>query len=280
MVRLIAFFVGLAFVGALFFGLIAPREETVPDPVIALHKHPIDVHFQQDGPLGGGVFGTFDRAQLQRGFQVYKEVCSACHSLHRVAFRDLRAIGFSEAEVKAIAKTYEIPTINPDTGEPATRPGLPSDRFTGPFPNDVAARAANNNALPPDLSLIVKAREGGADYVHSLLIGYADPPAKWAVPDGLYYNPYFKALNIAMPPPLSDGQVTYSDGTNASADQMAKDVAAFLTWTAEPKLEVRRRIGVGAVIFLLILTGFAYASYQLVWADIKKKTKAGLVASA
>jgi ubiquinol-cytochrome c reductase cytochrome c1 subunit len=222
------------------------------------------------------VFGTFDRKQLQRGFQVYKEVCSACHSIHRVAFRDLAALGFSEPEIKALAKGYDVPSIDDKTGDVATRKGLPSDKFPLIYPNEIAARAAQNGALPPDLSLITKAREGGGNYVHSLITGYRDAPAKWQVPDGLYYNPWFKTLNIAMPPPIAaDDQVTYADGTKATRDQMAKDIATFLTWTAEPKLEARRQTGVAAVLFLLILTGLAYLSYKRVWADVKgKKVKA------
>ena len=276
MVRLIAFFVGLTFVGALFFAFIAPRETPSPDLVAKYHLHPKEVAWRNDG-----VFGTFDRGQLQRGFKVYSEVCSACHSLHRIAFRNLGALGFSPAEVKAIAKAHEVPSLDPATGEPATRPALPSDNFWGPFANDIQARAANNNALPPDLSLITKAREEGPRYVYSLLTGYKDAPGDWKVPDGLYYNPYFKSLNVAMPPPLAqDGQVEYTDGTKSTVDQNARDVAAFLTWAAEPSLEARRRIGVATVIFLLVLTGLSYLAYRRVWGDIKAKTKAGIVASA
>ena len=203
--------------------------------------------------------------------QVYKEVCAGCHSLNRVAFRNLADLGFTAPEVKALAKAYEVPSINDKTGETSTRKALPSDHFPAPYPNETAARAANNNALPPDLSLITKAREEGPQYVHSLVAGYAKAPAGWVVPQGLYYNPYFRSLNIAMPPPLTDGQVTYADGTKASVEQMAEDVSAFLTWTAEPKLEARRRTGLGAVLFLIILTGLAYMSYQRVWADLKSK---------
>ena len=232
-----------------------------------------------------GPFGKYDRQQLQRGFQVYKEVCSACHSLHLVAFRDLRQLGYTEAEVKAIANqwTTEVPSINPETGEPATRKATPADRFPSPFANETAARAANNNALPPDLSLMTKAREGGAAYTHSLLTGYAEQPADLLkrfpdakTPAGLYYNPYFANLNLAMPPPLaSDGQVTYADGTKATVDQMSTDVSAFLVWTAEPKLEARHRVGIVVLIFLLLATVLAYLSYQNIWAEAKgKKRKA------
>ena len=266
MVRLIAALVGLVFCAALAWGLIAPREAEVPDPVAKHHLEPReDIKFSFDQP----VTGMFDRAQLQRGFQVYKEVCSGCHSLNRVAYRNLADIGFSVPEVKALAAAAEVPSIDDKTGEPATRKALPSDHFYGPYPNEIAARAANNNALPPDFSLLAKAREGGSHYIASLVSGYRDAPAGWTVPDGLYYNPYFRSLNIAMPPPLSDDQVTYADGTKATVKQMATDVAAFMMWAAEPKLENRRRTGVGVIIFLLILTGLAYASYARVWSDIK-----------
>ncbi|WP_419814881.1 cytochrome c1 [Glacieibacterium sp.] len=270
MVRLIAALVGIVFCAALLWGAVLPRDATAPDQVKALHLHPREVDFTFNNP----VVGTFDRQQLQRGMQVYKEVCSACHSLNRVAFRNLTDLGFNAAEVKALAKGYDVPSIDDKTGEVNTRKALPSDHFPPPFPNDTAARAANNNALPPDLSLITKAREDGSQYVHSLLAGYKDAPKGWTVPDGLYYNPYFRSLNIAMPPPLTEGQVTYADGTKASVEQMAEDVSAFLTWTAEPKLEARRRTGTGAVLFLIILTVLAYASYQRVWRDVKGKKTA------
>lgn len=278
--RLIAFLapfaIGGVFVLALLVGALMPRDAVAPDPAKALHEEAKPVHFKSDG-----VFGTFDKAQLQRGFKVYQEVCAACHSLHFVAFRDLAALGFSPAEIKAIAKKNEQPSIDEKTGDAATRPGLPSDHFYGPYANEVAARAANNNALPPDLSLMTKAREHGNRYVYSLLTGYQAAPANWNVPSGLHFNPYFKSINIAMPAPLtSEGQVEYTDGTKPTVDQMAKDVTAFLIWTAEPKLVERHRTGFGAIIFLLIMTGLGYLSYRRVWAEIKYKTKKGEVASA
>ncbi len=269
MVRFIGVAAGLVFVVALLIGALMPREEVVPDPVKAIHLYPRDPGFAHDGPLGLGVFGTFDRAQLQRGYQVYKEVCAACHSMQRVAFRNLADIGFSEAEVKALAKAAEVPSIDPATGEAATRPALPSDKFPKPYPNEVAARAANNNALPPDLSLIVKARPDGQSYLYSLLTGYDRPvPKGHEVPEGLHFNPYFHSVNIAMAKPLNDGQVEYADGTNASVDQMAKDVTAFLRWAAEPELESRRQTGVATMIFLGILTLLAFLTYRRVWAGI------------
>ena len=276
MVRFIGILVGLVFTLVLAIGALSPREASEKDPTLAFHEHPKQVHWSWDGPGGLGVFGGFDRVQLQRGFQVYKEVCSSCHGLNRVAFRNLQDIGFSEAEVKAIAKGWavEVPTLNPDTGEAATRPALPSDTIPSPYANEIAARAANNNALPPDLSLIAKARADGSNYVYSLITGYAELPANFpkdrAPGEGLYYNPFFHSLAIAMPPQLSEGRVTYADGQpKASVDQMGKDVAAFLTWAAEPKLEARKRAGVGVIIFLLIMTGLAYMSYRRVWADLK-----------
>jgi ubiquinol-cytochrome c reductase cytochrome c1 subunit len=245
-----------------------------------LHKDPVAVDWPHEG-----VFGRFDRAQLQRGFQVYKEVCAACHSLHLVAFRSLQDLGFDEAEVKALAKnwTTEIPTIN-DTGEATTRKALPSDLIPGPYANEVAARAANNNAMPPDLSLIVKAREGKEEYLYSLLTGYTDPPKTYqeknprtgkmeevpfVVDEGLHYNPYFSTVKIAMAQPMQDGQVTYADGTQATISQMSKDVTAFLTWAAEPHMESRKHMGVGVLMFLAIMIGLSWSSYQRIWRDVK-----------
>jgi ubiquinol-cytochrome c reductase cytochrome c1 subunit len=279
MVRLIASLVGAAFVLVLGIALFGSVSGVITDPVApsaesVAHKHPQELELASNG-----VFGKFDRRQLQRGFQVYKEVCSACHSLRLVSFRDLQKIGYSEPEVKAIANQWVIeqPTINPETGEAATRKNIPSDRFPSPFANEVAARAANNNALPPDLSLITKAREEGTAYVHSLLTGYTDQPAALIkqfpdikTPEGLYYNPYFANLNIAMPPPITaDDQVAYADGTKATKEQMSADVSAFLTWTAEPNLESRHAVGVASILFILVFCGLAWGAYQNVWRDVK-----------
>ncbi|HKR24485.1 MAG TPA: cytochrome c1 [Allosphingosinicella sp.] len=284
MVRILGFLVGLGFVGvaawSLLWGVIAyvqdPPAETVEH---RFHEHPRDVAYSFDGP-----FGRYDRQQLQRGFQVYRDVCAGCHSLSLVAFRDLHQLGYSEAEVRAIADQWpiQVPSINPETGEPATRKAIPADRFPSPYANETAARAANNNALPPDLSLIVKAREGGAPYVESLLTGYRDPasyrnhhgdalPAENRPGTGLHFNPYFANLNIAMPPPLTaDGQVTYAPGNPApTRQQMAHDVSAFLAWTAEPSLEARHKTGIFTLIFLLIGTMLAYMAYQNVWRGTK-----------
>ena len=280
MVRPLGILAGIGFVAvalwSLMWGVIAyVSEPHVPTAEHVYHLEPKEVAFSFAGPVG-----KFDQAQLQRGFQVYKEVCSACHSLKYVAFRDLEQIGFSKPEVKAIAKNWSIetPSIDPATGEAATRKSLPSDYFPKPFANDVAARAANNNAIPPDQSLITKAREDGPAYIYSLLTGYQDQPAAMLkqfpdvkTPEGLHYNPYFRNLNLAMAAPLNDGQVSYSDGTKASVDQMAKDVTAFLTWAAEPKLETRKTVGWASMVYLIIFTGLAYAAYRSIWADKKKK---------
>ncbi|WP_443971925.1 cytochrome c1 [Sphingobium sp. CR28] len=275
MVRLFAGLVGLFFSGMLLLSFLFGAISYVSEPPAAtaeheFHEHPKKVAWSFNGPLG-----HYDRQQLQRGFKVYSEVCSACHSLRLVAFRDLKDLGYNDAELKAIAKARQVPDIDPATGEPTTRDGMPADHFPLVYPNDVAARAANNNAIPPDLSLITKARHDGSNYVHSLLTGYKEQPAELLkqfpdakTPEGLHYNPYFANLNLAMAPPLSaDDQVTYTDGTKATVDQMAQDVSAFLTWTAEPKMEARKATGRAVVFFLLIATILAYMAYQNIWAN-------------
>ena len=286
MVRVIGFIVGLVFAGVLLISLISGVADYFRHPPEALaseefHKEPKPLHLASDGP-----FGKFEKAQLQRGLQVYTEVCSACHSLNLVAFHDLKDLGYSDAEIKAYAGSgqewkIKVPSINPDTGEPSTRPALPSDHFPPPFANEIAARAANNNALPPDLSLITKSREGGAAYVYSLLTGYQNQPAELLkkfpdakTPPGLHYNPYFANLNVAMPPPLTTaGQVSFADGTPATVDQMARDVAAFLVWTAEPKLESRHAAGLAVAVFLLFATILAYLAYQQIWYEAKRTVR-------
>jgi ubiquinol-cytochrome c reductase cytochrome c1 subunit len=281
--RFILGFIGAVFAGVLLISLItglATYFKSPPAPLASeeFHKPPKPLHLASAGP-----FGHFDKKQLQRGLQVYTEVCSACHSLELVSFRDLKGLGYSEAEIKAYAGSgkqwkIQVPSINPDTGEPATRPALPSDHFPPPFPNEIAARAANNNALPPDLSLITKSREGGAAYVHSILTGFQPQPPELLkkfptskTPPNLHYNPYFANLNIAMPPPLTtDGQVQYEDGTKPTIDQMATDVAAFLVWTAEPNLEARHAAGLAVVIFLLFGTVLGFLAYKQIWHDAKR----------
>ncbi len=285
MIRFFALVVGVAFAGVLAVSLILGVVENVRNPPEELvseefHLHPKHLALASDGPLG-----KFDNQQLQRGFQVYSEVCAACHALSLVSFRELEHIGYNEAEVKKIASDWKIqvPSINPDTGEVASRKALMSDTFPAPFANPTAARAANNNAYPPDLSLIAKAREGGAAYVYSLLTGYRDAntyrnedgkglPADAKPVQNLHFNPYFANLNLAMPPPLTaEGQVTYADGTKASVDQMAQDVSAFLVWTAEPELDRRRAAGLAIVIFLLFATGLGYFAFRQIWIEAKGK---------
>jgi cytochrome c1 len=226
-----------------------------------------------------GPFGAYDRASLQRGFQVYKEVCSACHSLNLVSFHSLSepgGPGFTDAEMKAIAAAYKIPADPNDKGElfddkgtRLTRPGAPADHFPPPFPNEQAARAANNGALPPDQSVLVKAREGGSDYVYSICSGYGQtPPAGFKVLTGKYYNPYFDGWNISMPQPVSENSVTFSDGTKATVDQECRDVVTFLTWAAEPKMEERKHLGFEVILFLLGFAGLLFLSYRRIWRDM------------
>jgi ubiquinol-cytochrome c reductase cytochrome c1 subunit len=282
MVRIIGILAGLFFtvavlwafaIGAYTAATEGLGEETAEH---AFHESPRDLHLASDG-----LFGHWDKQQLQRGYQVYKEVCSACHSLRQVAFRDLEQLGYSEAQVKALAAEWNVPGIDPVTGEATTRPGTPTDYFPNPFANDVAARAANNNAIPPDLSLMTKARHDGSAYVYSLLTGYREPPAELLehFPDaapgpGLYYNPYFANLNLAMAPPLAEGIVTYAEGNpEPTVDRMAQDVAAFLTWTAEPSLPKRQQTGWAVLLFVLFGTVLAYLAKQQVWAPVKPKRK-------
>ena len=215
-----------------------------------------------------GVFGTYDRPAMQRGFQVYKQVCSACHPVNHLRFGDLAALGYTPSELKVVAATDQVTDGPNDQGQMYQRPGRPSDPIPGPFPNDQAARAANGGALPPDLSLIVNAREGGADYVFSILNGFKPPPAGFQVPPGRYYNEYFPGHLIAMPPPLSDGVVTYADGTKATVPQMAHDVATFLAWASQPSLEIRHRTGARVFLFLIVAVGVFYAAKRKIWAVV------------
>ncbi|WPX98204.1 Cytochrome c1 [Candidatus Megaera polyxenophila] len=217
-----------------------------------------------------GIFGTFDRQAAQRGAQVYLEVCSTCHSNHNLYYRNLKDIGFSEAEIKQLAQKYTVKDGPNAEGEMFDRPALPSDRFVSPYPNEEAARAANNGAYPVDLSLIIKARQDGPNYVFSLLSGYQDAPADVKLMPGLYYNPYFEGGQIAMPPPLTEGQVTFSDGTPATVEQMAKDVVVFLQWAAEPEMEHRKSMGLKVMIFLLVFTVFFYMAKKKIWKNISR----------
>ncbi|HEY6578283.1 MAG TPA: cytochrome c1 [Rhizomicrobium sp.] len=236
-------------------------------------RPPKDVTFSFDGP-----FGTYDRGALQRGMQVYKEVCSACHSLNRVAFHNLSdpgGPGYTDAQVKALAASYKAPAPPNDKGElfdasgnRLTRAATPADHFPPPFPNEEAARTANNGALPPDLSLIVKARAGGSAYVYSIITGFRQKPPSWfKVLPNKYYNPYFEGWNISMPPPLTNGSVTFSDGTPSDLDQEAHDVVTFLSWASDPKMEERKRIGLEVMAFLVVFSGLLFLSYRRVWRD-------------
>ena len=221
-----------------------------------------------------GIFGTFDRSSLQRGYQVYQEVCSGCHSIQHLSYRNLSEKGgpeFSLDEAKAIAAQFEVTDGPNDDGEMFTRPRRLSDKFVNPFPNIQAATAANGGAYPPDMSVLVKARKGGADYIYSLLLGYEEAPAGYELDDGVYYNKYIPGNKIMMSKPLSEGAVEYSDGTQATEAQMAKDVVTFLSWAAEPNLEARHKMGFKVFIFLIILLTLVYFSKQKVWSRLDSK---------
>lgn len=241
-----------------------------------------DISYTFEGP-----FGTFSRGQLQRGYKVYKEVCASCHSMRLLTFRNLADPGgpeFTEDQVKALAATFQVQDGPDESGEMFNRAALPSDRFPSPFANEQAARAANGGALPPDLSLMTKAREGwtgtfrqlangigGPEYVYSVLTGYEPEPPELAAekPPGKYYNPYFANGHwISMPPPLSDGQVTFDDGASNTVENMARDVSAFLAWTAEPKLEQRKALGFQVMIFLVVFSTLVYLAKQKIWSGI------------
>ena len=219
-----------------------------------------------------GPFGKFDRAALQRGYQVYNEVCSSCHSMKYLSYRNLTQTGgpeFSEAQAKAIAASFEVKDGPNADGEMFLRPGRLSDKFVMPYENEKAAQAANGGAYPPDMTVLVKARGGGVDYIYSLLQGYEDPPTGLSLDDGVYYNKFMYGNKIKMSNQLSDGLVEYSDGTNATVEQMAKDVTTFLMWTAEPHLETRHRMGFKAIIYLIILTILVYFSMKKIWSRIE-----------
>ena len=272
-IRSIKFLVGGAFVFVLGLALFGTIRDLINEPQAetaehAIHKHPEKLDLASNGP-----FGKFDNQQLQRGFQVYKEVCAVCHSLNMVSFRNLGDLGYSEAEVKKIAKDWgtKQPVFDEKGGTWGERDNLPSDRFPKVY--------YAGTGSPPDLSLITKARHDGAAYVHSLLTGYNQKPTAEQIkkfpefaktPEGMHFNPYFANLNLSMPPPLTgDGQVTYVDGTRATVDQMSKDVSAFLVWTAEPSLQKRHAAGFAVVLFLLFATALAYGAYLTVWKGVK-----------
>jgi ubiquinol-cytochrome c reductase cytochrome c1 subunit len=264
---------------------------TAPSYAKTTEEEPKEMSLSTDGP-----FGTFDKAQIQRGYKVYREVCSACHSMNQLRFRNLGQPGGpfydkkyknpnDNAFVKAIAKEYNVNDIDTETGDVIQRPGTPADAFPNPYPNEYAARAGNGGALPPDLSVITKAREGGPRYIYSILVGYHSAPVGLDVPAGKYYNPYMPGdLSgfwsgdkkkvpvggfIAMPPPLVADKVSFDDGTKSTLEQQAKDVVAFLDWAAEPKAQERKQTGFAVLIYLAIFAGLLYASYRRVWKDVK-----------
>jgi cytochrome c1 len=234
-----------------------------------------------------GIFGTYDRAALQRGFQVFRNVCASCHSLDLIAFRNLAALGYNEGQIKTIAAEYEVQDGPNDDGDMFARPATPADHWPAPFANAKAAAAVNGGAVPPDLSLITKARGSGgdsairvsmlqpsgfplgSDYIYGLLTGYKDEaPADFELPEGKFYNEYFPGHSISMAPPLSEGAVEYEDGTNATPEQMASDVTTFLTWASEPELEHRKNLGIKVMLFLIVLTAMLYALKRKIWSDI------------
>ena len=221
-----------------------------------------------------GLFGKYDRASLQRGYQVYTEVCAACHSMQYLSYRNLAEPGgpeFSEEEAKVIAASFEVIDGPNSEGEMFARPAKLSDKFIMPYDNVEAAKAANGGAYPPDMSVLVKARKGGADYIYSLLLGYEDPPTDISLDDGVYYNKFMYGNKIKMPVPLSDGLVEYNDGTVATEEQMAKDVTSFLMWSAEPHLETRHKTGFRVIVYLIILTILVYLTMKKIWSRVETK---------
>lgn len=281
---------GKAIAGAATAGLLLIGLGAAPALAKTNAEEPHKVAWSFDGP-----FGKFDQAQLQRGYKVYAEVCSSCHSMNLMYYRNLAQPGgpFYDKKypvpaqspyAKSLAAAVQVPDIDPDTGDANTRPGVPADHFKAPFPNEAAARAANGGALPPDLSVIARAREGGPDYIHSLLSGYVDPPAGLEVPDGKYYNPfmagdlgsYWKGPKDKVPHggflsmgfQLMPDRVQFDDGTKSSTDQQAKDVAAFLAWAAEPKQTERKQTGVAVLIYLLGFATLLFFSYKAIWKNV------------
>lgn len=217
-----------------------------------------------------GIFGYVDKQSAQRGFQVYREVCSSCHALNNISYRNLENIGFSKEEIKEVAKSYKVKDGPNSEGEMFERNGLPSDTFVPPFPNEKAARYANGGSYPVDLSLIIKARKSGPDYIYSILTGYINPPPSFKMQDGLHYNKYFPGNQIGMPQPLSDGLVVYQDGTNASIEQMAHDLTIFLQWAAEPEMEHRKSMGLKVTIFLILTTLIMYLAKNNIWSRLER----------
>lgn len=248
----------LAAVGLISAGL------AIALPALAQEEAPLaHQHWSWQGP-----FGTYDLAAAQRGFQVYSQVCSNCHSMTQLHYRDLAGIGLSKAQIKAIAAAVTVPKGVDDHGNPKQGPATPADQFRSPFPNPQAARAALN-AVPPDLSVIINAREGGPDYVYGILTGFVQPPPGFKLQPGLYYNRTFPGHQIHMPQPLHNGQVTFADGSGNSIADEAHDVVTFLAWAANPELVERKQIGWRVVLFLVLMTGLTYAVKRKIWADVE-----------
>jgi ubiquinol-cytochrome c reductase cytochrome c1 subunit len=281
--KLFASLLSLAVIGGIATAA-AFAEDKKPAAENATPTYPIKEPREQKWTFAGP-FGYYDKQQLQRGLKVYAEVCSACHSMNLVPFRTLASLGYSDAQIKTFAANYETQDGPNPQGEMYTRKALPSDHFPAPFANPEAAAAANNGAVPPDMSLLAKAREiergfprfvfdiftqyqeSGPDYIYSLLTGYEEPPAGFQLPPGSHYNPYFHAApSFAMPKPLSDGQVTYDDGSPQTVDQYSKDVSSFLMWAAEPHMEERKHMGFMVIIFLLIFTVLIYLTKRSIYA--------------
>ena len=238
------------------------------------HSHGANSNYLKTDWSFEGIFGTFERDSLQRGYQVYQEVCSGCHSVQHLSYRNLSEEGgpeFSIEEAKAIAAQFEVEDGPNNDGEMFMRPARLSDKFVSPYPNIQASTAANGGAYPPDMSVLTKARAGGADYIYSLLMGYEDPPLDIELDDGVYYNKYMAGNKIKMSAPLMDGIVEYADGTEATVAQMSKDVTTFLVWAAEPHLEAQHRMGFKTIIYLIVLITLVYMSKQKVWASFEKK---------
>ena len=238
------------------------------------HSHGANTNYLKTDWSFEGIFGTFDRASLQRGYQVYQDVCAGCHSVQHLSYRNLSEKGgpeFLPEEAKAIAAQFEVTDGPNEDGEMFTRPGRLSDKFVKPFPNVKAAAAANGGAYPPDMSVLAKARKGGADYIYSLLMGYEEAPAGYELDDGVYYNKYMPGNKIKMAEPISDGIVEYADGTEATKAQIAKDVTAFLVWSADPHLEARHKMGFQVFFYLFVLLTLVYLSKQKVWARFSGK---------
>ena len=244
--------------------LVAAMVTTYPAWAAGKHSEPLP----QIEWSFNGMFGTYDRLSMQRGYKVYREVCAACHSMKKLSYRNLADLGYDEGQIKNIASQYTVTDGPNDDGEMFERPALPSDRFVSPYANDNVAKASNNGALPPDLSLIVKARKDGANYLHALLTGYEEPPEGKVLQPNQYYNKYMPGNILAMAPPLQDGQVAYEDGSPETVEQYSRDVTNFLAWAAEPYMEQRKRLGIQVILFLIAFAGVMYAVKRKIWSDL------------